>query len=163
MMYKLMTFFIISVFLIGCTARSETASTAPSISEKATEIPVFRSPTAPTEAETETTSEAISQATAPATIPLNEPTPIAISEDAADSVVITATVGGAMLSAQVIVLQEPVHGFTDVALTQDTRLVSIEGDEPLLLRDLPIGAKIQITGQPGSPGSLIASEIHILP
>jgi hypothetical protein len=84
-------------------------------------------------------------------------------EKEAGPVIITGTVGSIMLSAQVIVLQAPAQGFTDVALTQETKLVSAEGSEITSLRDLQVGTEIRAIGQPGASGALIAGEVRVLP
>lgn len=66
-----------------------------------------------------------------------------------------------MLSAQIIVLREPMQGFSDLALTQDTKLVSAEGLD-ITLREVRPAMVIQATGRPGAHGTLLPDEVRIL-
>jgi len=74
----------------------------------------------------------------------------------------TGTVQDVMRSARIIMLQEPVEGFLYVSLTQDTRLISIEGQK-IVLQDIKAGMRIRVTGRPGSSGTLLAEEVQLLP
>jgi len=98
-------------------------------------------------------------------VPLS-PTPASTStednEVEATSVTITGTVQDVMLSARIILLQEPVQGFSTLALTQDTKLVSAEGLD-ITLQEVRAGMRVQATGRPGTPGTLLPEEVRILP
>ncbi len=61
-----------------------------------------------------------------------------------------------------ILFREPVKGFLYVALTQDTRLISREGQN-ITLQEIEAGMRIQVTGRPGNQGTLLAEEVRILP
>jgi len=78
------------------------------------------------------------------------------------SITLIGTVQDVMRSARIIMLQEPIEGFLYVALTQDTRLISIEGQN-IVLQDIKAGMRIRVTGRPGSPGTLLAEEVQLLP
>lgn len=78
------------------------------------------------------------------------------------TVTVTGTVQDVMRSAQIIMFREPVKGFLYVALTQDTRLISREGHN-ITLQEIEAGMRIQVTGRPGSQGTLLAEEVRILP
>lgn len=90
------------------------------------------------------------------------PSPAPTVTEEVGTVLITGTVGSVVLSARVIELQSPVQGFTHIALTQETKLLSVEGGE-INLRDLQVGTRIQVLGQPGASGALIAEEVRVLP
>jgi hypothetical protein len=84
-----------------------------------------------------------------------ESTPLGIG------IVITATVMDTSLSARVIMLQEPVEGFSVVALTDETELVSQDGS-PVALKEFQHGVQIRAIGKPGSSGALLAEQIVLL-
>jgi len=62
----------------------------------------------------------------------------------------------------VIALAEPVDGFSVVALTVTSKLLSADGNE-IALRDMQLGMRIQASGMPGESGALLASEAHVFP
>ena len=74
---------------------------------------------------------------------------------------ITGTVMDVALSARVIQLKQPVEGINSIALTDETKIISVDGVETGL-QSITHGAQIQATGKIGSPGSLIAIQITIL-
>ena len=75
------------------------------------------------------------------------------------------TIEGAVLdvspSARIISLVEPVDGFTVVALTEESQLLSASEDK-ILLRDIQSGMRIQASGSSGRPGALLATQVRIL-
>lgn len=88
-------------------------------------------------------------------------TPTAATPEAT-TVTLTGTVQDVMLSARIILLQAPVQGFRYVAWTPDTRLRSGEG-QSIPLQAINAGMRIQVTGRAGSPETVIAEEVRILP
>jgi DNA-binding CsgD family transcriptional regulator len=96
---------------------------------------------------------------------------IPTNEDAADTsphqtetpnqVTITGIVMDVALSARVITLTRPVSDITSIALTDATKILFKNGDEATL-QEITDGMQIQATGEPGSPGSLIATQIVLL-
>jgi hypothetical protein len=93
--------------------------------------------------------------------PSAPPTTTAPTNEANSSLTITATVMDVSLSARIIVLEGPVEGFSIIALTEETELVSADGSE-IALRDIQPGATIQASGQSGESNALIASQVLIL-
>lgn len=65
------------------------------------------------------------------------------------------------LSARVIQLEQPVEGINSIALTDKTKIISVNGEETGL-QSITHGAQIQATGKMGSPGSLVAIQIALL-
>ena len=78
------------------------------------------------------------------------------------TVTLTRTVQDVMLSVRIILLLAPVKGFRYVALTEDTRVMSREG-ENITLQDIEAGTRIQVTGRAGSLDTVIAEEAQLLP
>ena len=76
-------------------------------------------------------------------------------------VTITGAVMDASLSARIILLEEPVEGYSTIALTEESKLVSADGSE-ITLRDIQPGVAIQASGQPGESNALIASQVLVL-
>ncbi|MEA2827282.1 MAG: hypothetical protein QOG43_1721 [Actinomycetota bacterium] len=70
-------------------------------------------------------------------------------------VTIRATVLTVFASARVLELDPPVSGYSKVALTADTEYRSADGSAGALI-DVGEGSTIEVTGTPGSPGTLIA-------
>jgi len=93
----------------------------------------------------------------PPTLPPAPPTP----EITPASVSIVATVMDTSLSARIIILKEPVDGFSVIALTEDTKLSSEDGS-PVELKDFQHGVQIRAIGKPGSSGTLLAEQIILL-
>jgi hypothetical protein len=84
-----------------------------------------------------------------------------ITIPAESDVTIEGAVRDVSPSARIITLTEPVEGFSLVALTEESELLSANGDE-ILLRDLGAGMRIQASGQPGASGALIANQVLVL-
>jgi len=117
------------------------------------------SPTAATAAPPTVEPEPSPTATATADEPASSPTtPAATAESAAT---ITATALDVSLSARIITLKEPVDGFDVVALTEETRLISADGQEIQLQAFRP-GTTIRASGRPGLARTLLASEVQLL-
>jgi hypothetical protein len=74
---------------------------------------------------------------------------------------IAATVMDVSLSARIIVLEGPVEGFSIIALTDESDLMSADGSE-MALRDIQPGATIQASGHPGESNALIAGQVLVL-
>jgi hypothetical protein len=66
------------------------------------------------------------------------------------------------VDARVISLAETIEGFDLVAITDDTVVLDLEGSE-IALVELQPGTKIEVIGQPGDPGTLMAAQIQVLP
>ena len=75
-------------------------------------------------------------------------------------ITITGVVTSVFASAQVIMLAEPVEGFTYVAVTGETKITLAEGGEAVL-QDVQRGATIQATGEPGGADTLMAEQIVV--
>ena len=73
-------------------------------------------------------------------------------------VTITGTVIDVSLSAQIITLEEPVDGFSTIALAEDSVLLSVDGSE-IALEDIQHGTTVKVFGQPGDSGALIANQV----
>ncbi len=84
------------------------------------------------------------------------------TKEVESGITIMGTVMDVSLSARIIMLQEPVEGFSVVALTEESELVSTDGDE-ITLRDIRPGMTIQTSGQPGESNALLASQVLLLP
>jgi hypothetical protein len=100
-----------------------------------------------------TSTVVLSQPSVPTETVKPESTPTRIS--------IIATVMDTSLSARIIMLEEPVDGFSVVALTEDTKLSSLDGS-PVELKDFHRGVQIRAIGRPGSSGALLAEQIILL-
>jgi len=74
---------------------------------------------------------------------------------------ITGTVIDVSLSARVIMLMQPVQGIDIVALTEETQILNETGDE-IALQSIAQGMQIQVAGETGSSGTLIATQIVLL-
>jgi hypothetical protein len=64
------------------------------------------------------------------------------------------------LSVRIITLEEPVEGFSIIALTDESVLMSADGSE-IALRDIQPGVTIKVFGQPGESNALIASQVLV--
>ncbi len=73
----------------------------------------------------------------------------------AGDVTLRGTVLTVFASARVLELDPPVNGYSRVALTSDTEYRLADGSAGSLI-DIQEGSTIEVTGEPGSPGSLIA-------
>ena len=80
---------------------------------------------------------------------------------AESGITIIGTVMDISLSARIIALKEPVNGFNVVAITEESMLTSTDGSQ-ITLRDIQPGMIVQVTGQPGASGALLASEVRVL-
>jgi hypothetical protein len=83
------------------------------------------------------------------------------AEEVEPGIAIMGTVMDVSLSARIIMLREPVEGFSVIALTEESELVSAEGDE-ITLRAIRPGMRIQASGQPGESNALLASKVRLL-
>ncbi len=83
------------------------------------------------------------------------------AEEAESGITIVGTVMDVSLSARIIMLREPVEGFDVIALTEESELVSTDGDE-ITLRDIRPGMRIEASGQPGKSNALLASQVLVL-
>jgi hypothetical protein len=86
---------------------------------------------------------------------------ITIPAGSGSDITIVGTVNDVSPSARIINLTEPVDGFFVIALTEESRVVSMNGDE-IMLRDLQAGTRIQASGQLGASGVLIAGQVLVL-
>jgi len=75
--------------------------------------------------------------------------------------VIVGRIASVFASARIIDLGAPVEGIELVAIDDLTVILSADGDQ-IGLEDLALGAEIEISGRPGAPGTLIASQIRVL-
>ncbi len=126
------------------TVATTSSSTRPPASTVPT-APVPSAPTATTGLPGTTTS------TSPATG----------STVAPGEVSLRGTVLTVFASARVLELDWPVNGYSRVALTEDTEYRLADGS-PASLVDLDEGSTVEVTGEPGSPGSLIARLVVIV-
>jgi hypothetical protein len=88
----------------------------------------------------------------------NRPLP---TKEAESGITIMGTVMDVSLSARIIMLQESVEGFSVVALTEESELVST-GSGDIALRDIRPGMTIQASGEPGESNALLASQVLLL-
>jgi hypothetical protein len=77
-------------------------------------------------------------------------------------VVVVANVASVFPSARIIDLGEPVDGYELIAL-EDPAVILDAGGAAIDLKELAPGTRIEVTGRPGSPGTLIASQVRVLP
>ena len=133
MVPKHIIFTVLFIFLTSCSIGKGTSST-PSATQESEKTPTSRPPSAQTPTDS------------------NE----------AGIISITGTVQDVMLSAQVILLREPIQGFSYLAMTQDTKFVSTEGMNITLVQVQP-GMMVKATGWPGAQRRLITVELSILP
>jgi len=87
--------------------------------------------------------------------------PVETAATEAPPISITGIVTSVFVSARVIVLAEPAEGFTYVALTDETEIVSDDGSAATLL-DVKRGMNIRATGHPGGPDALIAARLLLV-
>lgn len=71
------------------------------------------------------------------------------------------TVGAFSASARVITLAEPVNGFASIVVSLGTELVRPNG-LTATVGDLMPRARLEVTGRPGAPGTLVARRIVLL-
>ena len=75
---------------------------------------------------------------------------------------ITGKVRDVSLSANVINLQEPVNGFTTIALEERCELLGFD-KRNITLREIQPGMQIAVSGQQGESGSLLATQVVVIP
>ena len=85
---------------------------------------------------------------------------INLGNGTASSVTITGTVMDISLSARIITLEQPVDGVSTIALTEESVLLSTDGNG-MELRDLQHGMTLKALGQLNDSGALIASRILV--
>ncbi len=93
---------------------------------------------------------------APATTTTAEVIPTTVGTPG--EVTIRGTVLSVFASARVIQIDPPVNGYSRVALTADTEYVAADGSEAGL-QDVTEGSTVEVTGEPGAPGTLIARRV----
>jgi len=76
-------------------------------------------------------------------------------------VTIRATVAAVFASAGVIRLVPPVDGYSTAAVGPATEYRRADGS-PGVLQDVVDGSTVEVTGEPGAPGALIARSVVIL-
>jgi hypothetical protein len=93
--------------------------------------------------------------------PSPPPTTIMPAGEVNSGITIVGTVKDVSLSADVIIMEKPVEGLDVIALSEESVLVSAEGEE-ITLRDIQAGMQIQAAGQPGGSNALLASQVLVL-
>ncbi|NLE43405.1 MAG: hypothetical protein GX620_01685 [Chloroflexi bacterium] len=78
-----------------------------------------------------------------------------------EEIIISGSVAQVLPSAMMIHLTEVIHGFSTIALQEDTALLSITDAEVGLLEIEP-GMEIEARGQPGESGALIARQVRVI-
>jgi hypothetical protein len=86
---------------------------------------------------------------------------ISIPAETGSDITLVGTVLDLSPSARIINLTEPVDGFGVIALMEESKVVSGDGDE-IMLRDISPGTRIQASGQSGASGTLIADRVLVL-
>ncbi len=76
-------------------------------------------------------------------------------------VTIRATVLTVFASARVLQLDPPVNGYSRAALTSETEYRLADGSSGSL-QDVDDGSKVEVTGEPGAAGTLIARRVVIV-
>jgi len=141
--YSVVILIGLAILLVSCAVRGNVSTVPPTLQ-----------PIAPGTLPLMVTSTVVlSQPSVPTETVKPESTPTRIS--------IIATVMDTSLSARIIMLEEPVDGFSVVALTEDTKLSSLDGS-PVELKDFQRGVQIRAIGRPGSSGALLAEQIILL-
>ena len=79
----------------------------------------------------------------------------------AGGVTVRGVVAQTLASARVVVLAEAVSGFVNVAFTPDTEVVRANGAQGTIT-DVAPGATIEVTGSPGTAGTLLARRVVLL-
>jgi hypothetical protein len=82
------------------------------------------------------------------------------AEEGAD-ITLVGTVLDVAPSARTITLTEPVDGFDVIALTEESNVVSGDGEE-IMLRDISTGTRIRASGRSSASGVLIAERVLVL-
>lgn len=89
-------------------------------------------------------------------------TPILTKEAESGIIVISGKVTDISLSARIITLcNEPDKVFSDIALTEESKLVSTDGSE-INLHDIELGRIIKASGQLGESNALLANQVILL-
>ncbi|HVF13295.1 MAG TPA: hypothetical protein VM942_01780 [Acidimicrobiales bacterium] len=78
-----------------------------------------------------------------------------------DEVTIRATVSAVFTSARVLYFDPPVSGYSEAALTSDTEYRLADGSTGSL-QDVTDGSVVEVTGEPGTSGSLIARLVKVV-
>jgi hypothetical protein len=86
---------------------------------------------------------------------------VTIPAEAGSRMAIVGTVMDVSPSARTITLTEPVEGFSIIALTETSRLISTSGAK-IMLRDIQAGIRVQASGQPGAAQALLADQVLVL-
>ncbi|MEA2686726.1 MAG: hypothetical protein QOE93_1921 [Actinomycetota bacterium] len=87
--------------------------------------------------------------------------PTTATTGVAGEVTIRGTVSGLFASARVLQFEPPVDGYSRVALTEETEYRRADGS-PAAFIDVNEGTRVEVTGEPGSPGALIARLVVVL-
>ena len=86
---------------------------------------------------------------------------ITIPAETGSDITLVGTVLDVSLSARIITLTEPVDGFGVIALTEESKVIPVGGEE-IMLRDIRPGKRIQASGRSGASGTLIADRVLVL-
>lgn len=76
-------------------------------------------------------------------------------------VTIRGTVLTVFASARVLQLDPPVNGYSRAALTSETECRRADGS-PGSFQDVNDGSQVEVTGEPGAPGTLIARRVVLV-
>ena len=155
-----------SILLVGCAANVPAAPTAAAPNPRPTAASISTST-----ASTPTVLLAIPTAAATSTVPVPGPTPPSTTRppvsrtpasiSSEPTIVITGQVREVAASARVIDLAEGMHGFSEVALNDDTGITGADGASKSL-QDIQPGVLIQVAGWANGSGGVIAKSIRIL-
>jgi hypothetical protein len=89
------------------------------------------------------------------------PTVTVPAQEVKPGITIVGTVLDVSFSAHVITLQEPVAGFSALALTEASELVSAD-QHKITLGDVRPGMRVEASGRPGESHALLASRVRLL-
>ena len=78
-----------------------------------------------------------------------------------DDVTVRSTVLTIFSSAQVVQLDPPVDGYSKVALTSETEYRRADGS-PASLADVQEGSTVEVRGEAGAPGTVIARQVVLV-
>jgi len=77
------------------------------------------------------------------------------------TVTVRAKVSSVFASARVLQFEAPADGYDRAALTSDTEYRKADGS-PGSLQDVGDGSTVEVTGEPGSPGTLLARLVVVV-
>ncbi len=147
------------VLVVGACSDDDPGPVAPAATSTSTSTSVGTATTATTTVGSATTGP-MTGATA-TTVSTVSTSPTTGSGDGAGEVTIRGTVSVIFASARVLQIDPPVDGYSEVALTESTEYRRADGSLGSLV-DVNEGSSIEVTGETGVTGSLIARLVKVV-